>query len=110
MTEVALGAVPGLIVGVLAACVYLVFKPVTQVKELPKEVTRSVVYYIPGNEGGAKSKNWQAKQKQFLSNPTFTINLVEEELNAWANTLAAPSAPPPPPPSQPGAKPAAVPA
>jgi hypothetical protein len=110
MTEVALGAVLGLIVGVLAACVYLVFKPVSQVKELPKEVSRSVVYYIPGNEGGAKSKNWQAKQKQFLSNPTFSLSLVEEELNAWAATLAVPTAPPPPPPAKPGAKPAAAPA
>ena len=110
MTEVALGAVLGLIVGVLAACAYLVFKPVTQVKEMPKEVSRSVIYYIPGNEGGAKSKNWQAKQKQFLGSPTFTIALGEEELNAWASTLAAPAAPPPPPPGKPPAKPAAAPA
>ncbi len=111
MTEVALGAVLGLIVGVLAACVYLVFKPVSQVKEMPKEVSRSVVYYIPGNEGSAKSKNWQAKQKQFLSNPTFTFDLVEEELNAWASTLAAaPTAPAPKPDAKPPAKPPAKPA
>ncbi len=110
MTEVALGAVLGLVVGVLAACVYLVFKPVTLVKEMPKEVSRSMVYYIPGNEGSAKSKNWQVKQKQFLSSPTFSLALVEEELNAWANTLAAPAAPPPAPPAKPGAKPGAAPA
>ena len=65
MTEVALGAVLGLVIGVLGACVYLVFKPVALVKELPKEPLLSVVYYIPGNESNAKSKGWQAKQKQF---------------------------------------------
>ena len=46
MTEVALGAVLGLLLGLLAASVYLVFKPVAAVKELPKEPLRSVVYYI----------------------------------------------------------------
>ena len=111
MTEVALGAVLGLIVGVVAACAYLVFKPVAQVKEMPKEVSASMVYYIPGSESSAKSKGWAAKQKQFLANPTFSLDLVEDELNGWASTLAAaPTAPPPPPPGKPPAKPAAAPA
>lgn len=107
MTEVALGAVLGLVVGVLGACVYLVFKPVAQVKELPKEPLRSVVYYIPGNDSNAKSRGWQAKQKQFLAGNTAIISVVEEELNAWGNTLAGPAAAAPPPKSaKPGAKPA----
>lgn len=106
MTEVALGAVLGLVVGVLGACVYLVFKPVAQVKELPKEPLRSVVYYIPGTESNAKSKGWQAKQKQMLSGKAFSLSLVEDELNMWANTIADP-APAPKPAGKPGAKPAA---
>ena len=111
MTEVALGAVLGLIAGVLAAGIYLVFKPVSQVKEMPKEdkIVKGMVYFIPGNESNAKSKNWQAKQKQMTSGTTFTLDLVEDELNAWANTLSAPPAPAPTPPK--GAKaPAAAPA
>jgi hypothetical protein len=109
MMEVALGAVLGLLVGVLAACVYLVFKPVMQVKEMPPadKQLKSMVYYIPGNESNAKSKNWQAKQKQILNSPAFSVALVEDELNAWADTLAAPAAPPPA--AKPGAKPAAAP-
>ena len=93
MTEVALGAVLGLVAGVLAACVYLVFKPVSQVKEMPAEdkVVKGMVYFIPGNESGAKSRGWQAKQKTILNSPTFSIDLVEDELNAWANTLSAPA-------------------
>ncbi|HEY0864977.1 MAG TPA: hypothetical protein VGD97_12800 [Lacunisphaera sp.] len=99
MTEVALGAILGLIAGVLVACVYLVFKPVSQVKEMPPEdkVVKGMVYFIPGNESNAKSRGWQAKQKQILGSPTFTVDLVEDELNAWANTLAAPAAPAPKP-------------
>ena len=98
MTEVALGAILGLIAGVLVACVYLVFKPVSQVKEMPPEdkIQKSMVYFIPGNESGAKSRGWQAKQKQILGSPTFTLDLVEDELNAWANTLAAPAPAPKP--------------
>jgi hypothetical protein len=89
VTEVALGAVLGLFAGVLAACVYLVFKPVAQVKELPKEPLRSVVYYIPGQESSAKSRGWQAKQKQFLAGTSITM--VEDELNAWSASAAAPA-------------------
>jgi hypothetical protein len=104
MTEVALGAFLGLIAGVLVAGVYLVFKPVSQVKEMPAadKIQKSVVYFIPGNESNAKSRGWQAKQKQILGNPTFTLDLVEDELNAWAGTLAAPA-----PAAKPGAAEAA---
>jgi hypothetical protein len=104
-TEVALGAVLGLIAGLLAACVYLVFKPVSQVKELPKEPVRGMVYYIPGSELNAKSRAWQAKQKQFIGGGS--VELVEDEMNAWA---AATFAAPPPKAPAPGAAPAAKPA
>lgn len=97
MTEVALGAVLGLVAGVLAAGVFLVFKPIVQVKEMPAsdKIVKGAIYYIPGSESSAKSRGWQAKQKQIFSNPTFTVDLVEDELNAWANTLAVPAAPKP---------------
>lgn len=106
MTEVALGAILGLVAGVLVACIYLVFKPVSQVKEMPPEdkILKSMVYFIPGNESSAKSRGWQAKQKQIISSPTFTFALVEDELNAWANTLAAPA--PAPKPGAPAGAPA----
>lgn len=92
-TEVALGAVLGLTAGLLAACVYLVLKPVQQVRELPKEPVRGVLYYIPGSEVSGKSRNWSAKEKQFVGGAS--IVLVEDELNAWAASAfgAAPAAP-----------------
>jgi hypothetical protein len=96
MTEVALGAVLGLLVGVLAAAVYLVFKPVSVVKEMPKDdkVVKGMVYLIQGSESNAKSRNLPAKQKQVMGSPTFTVELAEDELNAWAATLASPAAAP----------------
>ena len=93
LTEVALGAVLGLIAGVLAACVYLVFKPVMPVKEMPKEPVRGTVYFLTGGESGAKNRAWSAKQKQFVAGTSITV--VEDELNAWAVSAfaAAPAAP-----------------
>lgn len=98
-TEVALGAVLGLGTGLLAACVYLVFKPVEQVREMPPEEkqTRGTIYYIPGSELSGKSRNWSAKQKQFVAGQS--VVLVEDELNAWAGSafvvpVAKPGAPP----------------
>lgn len=103
LIEVALGAVLGLGAGVLAACVYLVFlKPVTTVKELPKEPVRGMVYYIPGSESGSKGRTWTAKQKQFVAGTNVT--LIEEELNAWATSAFAAAKP------KPGAKPGETPA
>lgn len=91
-TEVALGALLGLLAGVLAACVYLVLKPVSTVKEMPKEPVRGMLYYIAGNDSTAKGRTWSAKQKQFVA--STSISLVEEELNAWATSSFAAAAKP----------------
>jgi hypothetical protein len=91
ITEVALGAVLGLIAGVLVACVYLVFKPALLVKEMPKEPVRGAIYFIPGSESNAKNRNWSAKQKQFIAGTSITV--VEDELNAWAASAFAAPAP-----------------
>lgn len=87
-TEVVLGALLGLLSGVAVACIYLVFKPVPTVRELPKEQPRGMVYYVPGSESSAKSAGWQAKQRLFLTGKS--VQLSEEEMNAWlAAAMAA---------------------
>lgn len=94
-TEVALGAILGLAAGLLVACVYLVFKPVLQVKEVPKEPVRGAVYYLPGSDSTAKSKGLAAKQKAFIGGAG--VELTEDELNAWSTATfgATPAAPKP---------------
>jgi hypothetical protein len=99
--EVALGAVLGLIAGVVLAAVYLVFKPVTSVKEMPKEPAKGAVYYLSGKTDTNKARNWQAKSTTFVNGGS--VVLTEEELNAWAASLNAAPAP------KPGEKPAAPP-
>jgi hypothetical protein len=94
-TEVALGALLGFLVGVLAACVYLVWKPVQKVTKLPEpdKIVAGTVYFLPGTESSAKARNWQSKQKTFVAGGQIQLN--EEELNAWSASLGAPPAPPP---------------
>ncbi len=100
-TEVALGAILGLACGLIAACVYLVFKPVSPVKEMPKEPARGTVYFLPGSEAKAKGQAWSAKQKSLVAGTAVDLN--EDELNAWAASVLA-SAPPPATPAKPAPK------
>ena len=102
LTEVALGAILGLTAGVVGACVYLVFKPVMTVKEMPKEPVRGIMYYVPGSESTAKGKSFTAKQKSFLAGTS--VVLVEDELNAWAAQAFSGNAPAPAPTPKAGAK------
>ena len=99
-TEVALGAILGLGAGLLFACVYLVFKPVLQVKEMPKEkdVVRGAVYYLPGSDNSTKGKGYVAKQKSLIAGTG--VDLTEDELNAWATATFGAAA------NKPAAKPA----
>jgi hypothetical protein len=99
LAEVALGAILGLVFGVVVAAVYLVFKPVETVKQLPKEISRSTIYFQPGSDSSTKGKTWSAKHKQFLAGAAFQVS--EDELNAWATAGGTP-----PPPPKPAAKPA----
>lgn len=89
IVEVIFGVILGLLAGVVVACIYLVFKPVKTVQKMPaKEAIASTVYYLPGAMTNAKSRNWQAKQKKLLAGTA--VELVEDELNAWAATLPSP--------------------
>jgi hypothetical protein len=87
-TEVALGAVLGMFVGMVAAVGYLVFKPVSKVRELPAEPSVGEVYYLTGSEG-TKGRGWEIKQSQLFGG--MAVALSEEELNAWASTMPAPA-------------------
>ncbi len=84
--EVALGAILGIAVGVVAACLYFIFKPVEKVDKLPKTPVANVVYLVPGKEGSTKSKGWMEKQKNFIAGGEIIVR--EEELNAWGATLS----------------------
>lgn len=87
-TEVALGALLGFVLGVVVAVVYLVWKPVQRVPQIPKDAPANVVYLIPGNESSMKGRAWQAKVKTLVNGGEASFN--EEELNAFAATIVPP--------------------
>lgn len=81
-TEVILGAALSLVLGAALAAAFLVFKPVTVARELPKEPKEGVVYYLEGGRDSAKARRGAGKEQAFLRGES--IELSEEELNAWA--------------------------
>jgi hypothetical protein len=94
IVEVLFGAVLSLILGVAIAAAFLVFTPVVQLKEMPKEPAKGVVYYIEGSRDSSKARQAATKQKTFLQGGSVAFN--EDELNAIFGT-AAPAAPAPAP-------------
>jgi len=102
--EVALGALLGFVIGVAAAVVYLVWKPVQRVPAIPKDAVANVVYFIPGNESSSRARNWQAKVKTLATGGE--VAFTEEELNAFAGSLEAPAGEKKPSPPAKPAKPA----
>ncbi len=115
-TEVTIGALLSVIIGATLGVVFLVFKPVITVKEIPKEdeLDRSSVYYIEGSRDAAKSKLATAKRKTFAGGGSVVVD--ENELNSFGSAPGAPIKPVAPAPgtkASPAAKtpsPAATPA
>lgn len=93
-TEVILGALLSAVLGVVLAAGYFVFKPVTKVKELPKEPIPGTVYYIEGSRDYSNARRLIAKEKFFIKGGSVVVN--EDEINSAANpvTAAAPGAAP----------------
>jgi hypothetical protein len=77
--EVICGAALSIVLGVVLAVAFLVFKPVTSVKELPKEPIADMVYYIEGTREGSKIREVTAKKRLMAQAQSVTLN--EDELN-----------------------------
>lgn len=97
--EVIFGALLSILLGLVLAVGYFVFRPVTRVKELPKDSIPGMVYYIEGSRDYANARRLTAKQRFFAKGGSIVVN--EDELNTAANPVTAPVAPgsePAPPP------------
>jgi len=86
--EVIFGAALSLLLGVVLSAAFLIFKPVTTVKELPKEVVPKMIYYIEGTRDSSKARELASKKK-LMTQSGATIAFNEDELN----TLAIPPKP-----------------
>jgi hypothetical protein len=92
--EVIFGAVLSIVLGVVLGAVLLSLRPVTKVKELPKEADRDpkTLYYIEGSKDVTKGRQAAAKRKAFAEGQSVTVT--EDELNALAATVVPPVAKP----------------
>lgn len=91
MTEVLLGAVLSLLLGVVLAVGFLVLTPATTVKELPKEPVKGAIYYIEGSRDASKARQAATKQKTFIQGGSIALN--EDEINMLVNPPPVPAAP-----------------
>ena len=94
--EVILGALISLVLGVAIGAALLIFRPVTVVKELPKEDARvpGAVYFVEGSRETNRGRDAAAKRKSFVEGQTVTVT--EDELNVLvgpATSFAAAGAP-----------------
>jgi hypothetical protein len=83
MLEITLGLLLSVALGAALGIVFLVFKPVETVKELPKVDERKfgMVYFVTGANDYSKSKFWM--RKQLLEGKPGEIVFSEDDLNAW---------------------------
>jgi hypothetical protein len=73
-------------VGVLIAAVFLIMKPVNEVKRMPEEDDiRPGVYYIEGKRSGIDGAGWVAKRNELVSELPFEFALNEQEFNQWSS-------------------------
>jgi hypothetical protein len=89
--EVIFGAALSVLLGAVLAVAFLVFKPVTSVKEMPKEPADDTVYFIEGTREGSKIREVSAKRRLMAEGSSVVLN--EDELN----TLVMPPTAPPQP-------------
>lgn len=101
LVEITLGAALSLLLGVVLAAGYLVTKPVSTVRELPKEEdqVRDEVYFVEGSKDSTKGRTWLRKRQLLMAGQAADIPLTEDELNAGLNDApkvaeAAPGAAP----------------
>jgi hypothetical protein len=97
MLEVTCGSVLSVLVGILLAAVFLVFKPVEIVKEMPKAEERKLgtVYYVEGTNDATRAKLWRAKRKALLEGTPGEIVFSEDEINSWLAAGSDANAPEP---------------
>ena len=90
--EITLGVILSILLGAVLAAVYLVFKPVSAVKELPKEPVLGTIYFVQGSTDTSKARQWMRKRQMLSEGGTADISFSEEELNAWIASVV-PQAP-----------------
>ena len=73
-------------VGVFIAALFLIMKPVNEVRRMPGEDDiKPGVYYIEGQRSGIDGAGWVAKRNDLISEVPFELALNEQEFNQWSS-------------------------
>jgi hypothetical protein len=91
MLEVLFGATLSLVLGVAAALFYLIVQPVQVGPPEPKAIPGGPVAYTKGNQDEEHGKQWLRKKQLFTEGTSVDVN--EDELNAWITAGTAPEPP-----------------
>lgn len=90
--EVILGAALSIVLGAVLGATLLVLRPVSTVREYPKEPAKNTVYFVEGSRDGSKAQAL-AKRRSFIEGQS--ISLSEQDLNALVATAEAAGNPAP---------------
>ena len=90
--EVILGAILSVVLGAVLGAVALVLRPVAQVKELPKEQVKGMVYVLEGSRDSKKASQATAKRKAFVGGQS--VSVTEDEINSFLAPLPLVDPPP----------------
>jgi hypothetical protein len=71
------------LLGILAATLFLVFKPARQAAEPPAAPERGTVYFVKGKTHPGAARLWAEKRARINKGLPFDMELREQELNAW---------------------------
>jgi hypothetical protein len=89
--EVLFGVVLSLLLGAVLAVCYLIVQPVQIGKTPAKDEPASQVTYITGTQDANRGKQWLRKKQLFTERSSVEVN--EDELNAWITAGTAPEPP-----------------
>jgi len=84
-SEIVLGSILSIALGMLLACTYLAARPMKVVKEAPKEAESGVVYFVEGRKDYEASRRWMFKRDVFVQGQT--VEATEGELNFWITSV-----------------------
>lgn len=86
-TEVTIGALLSVGIGVILAGAWLTLKPIEKVRAMPDEPTPGLVYFIEGARNGSMRSAWERKNQLFMTG--VSVDLVEQELNEAARQMSS---------------------
>ena len=89
--EIIAGSALSILLGLVLAALFLIFKEVSSVDQVPKDKKSGVVYFVQGRKDWNSGRRWLLKREAFVQGHSISIS--EDELNAWIEAIYPPVLP-----------------